>query len=129
MASHYPQKYKTRYNAGFLPSRHDPMSQKPLTDSDAYRARKAFFDSLLTVYGRKPALEALEQPDTTVYRLHLADSNRPGELLDRSIAAAKAKGAEIVHHDRKAVAPSAKNTKHDQGVAAESASARHISPR
>src|SRR5690625_3392703 len=97
MASHYPQKYKTRYNAGFLPSRHDPMSQKPLTDSDAYRARKAFFDSLLTVYGRKPVLEALEQPDTTVYRLHLADSNRPGELLDRIIAAAKAKGRSEEH--------------------------------
>lgn len=129
MASHYPQKYKTRYNAGFLPSRHDPMSQKPLTDSDAYRARKAFFDSLLTVYGRKPVLEALEQPDTTVYRLHLADSNRPGELLDRIIAAAKAKGAEIVHHDRKALARISKNTKQDQGVAADLVCARYMSHR
>src|SRR5690625_6071541 len=95
------------------------MSQKPLTDSDAYRARKAFFDSLLTVYGRKPVLEALEQPDTTVYRLHLADSNRPGELLDRIIAAAKAKGAENVHHDRKTLTRNCKNTKQEQGVEAD----------
>src|SRR5690625_5647069 len=98
MASHYPQKYKTRYNAGFLPSRHDPMSQKPLTDSDAYRARKAFFDSLPTDYGRKPVLEALVQPDTAVYGLHLAHRNRPGEFLDRIVAAAAANGAEIVLH-------------------------------
>ena len=105
------------------------MSHKPPADSDAYRAKKAFFDSLLTVYGRKPVLEALEQPGTQVYRLHLADSNRPGELLERIIAAAKAKGAEIVYHDRKALARISKNTKQDQGVAADLVCARYMSHR
>lgn len=105
------------------------MSYEATGDSDAYRAKKAFFDSLLTVYGRKPVLEALEQPDTKVYRLHLADSNRPGELLDRIIAAAKAKGAEIVYHDRKALARISKNTKQDQGVAADLVCAHYMSHR
>src|SRR5690625_757810 len=125
MASHYPQKYKTRYNAGFLPSRHDPMSQKPLTDSDAYRARKAFCGSVLTVYGRKPVLLALGRPDTTVCRLRWADSYRPGGLLDRTTAGAKAPRAEIVHHDRKALARLSPDTMQELGGAADFGGARY----
>lgn len=105
------------------------MTDTPKTDSEAYRAKKRFFASLLTVYGRKPVLEALEDPHTKIYRLHLAESNRSAELIDRIVAKAKAKGAEIVYHERKALARISKNAKQDQGVAADLICPRYTSHR
>jgi len=37
---------------------------------------KALRQRLLTVYGRKPVLESLRNPDLHCHTLHLADSNR-----------------------------------------------------
>jgi 23S rRNA (guanosine2251-2'-O)-methyltransferase len=86
-------------------------------DSDAYLKKKQFFDSLLTVYGRKPVLEALQDPHTQAFRLHLSDSNKPAAILDQIIELAKNKGAEVQHHDKKALSRISKNSKQDQGVA------------
>lgn len=86
-------------------------------DSDAYLAKKQFFNTLLTVYGRKPVLEALQQPGVEVYRLHLAQSNKHGGIIDDILALAQKRGAEIMHHDRAALARISKNAKQDQGVA------------
>ena len=47
-----------------------------------YDEKKKFFDSLLTVYGRNTVLEALQETDLPVYRLHLARSNRSGGSMD-----------------------------------------------
>jgi 23S rRNA (guanosine2251-2'-O)-methyltransferase len=88
-------------------------------DSQAYLEKKKFFDGLLTVYGRKPVLEALQDKATSIHRLHLADSNKPAEILDDIIALAKAKGAEIVYHNRTALSRISKNSSQDQGVAAD----------
>lgn len=89
------------------------------TDSDAYLDKKRFFNSLLTVYGRKPVLEALQDPATDLYRLHLAESNKSADIIDEMIALAKQKGAEIVYHERQALSRISKNAKQDQGVAAD----------
>lgn len=89
------------------------------SDSDAYREKKRFFDSLLTVYGRKPVLEALQDSATNIYRLHLAESNKSADILDDIITLARDKGAEIVYHDRQALSRISKNVKQDQGVAAD----------
>ncbi|MBR9912056.1 MAG: RNA methyltransferase [Gammaproteobacteria bacterium] len=86
-------------------------------DSDDYLQKKAFFNQLLTVYGRKPVLEALQDSNTRVYRLHLADSNRSAAIIDEIIELAKSKNAELVYHDRKALARISRNSKQDQGVA------------
>lgn len=88
-------------------------------DSEAYRAKKQFFDSLLTVYGRKPVLEALRDPAVTLFRLHLADSNKPAGILDEILTIAQAQGAEVQYHDRKGLSRISKNSKQDQGVAAD----------
>lgn len=74
---------------------------------------------MLTVYGRKPVLEALQDVNTNIYRLHLADSNKPAEILEQIIALAKTKGAEIVYHNRSALSRISKNAAQDQGVAAD----------
>ncbi|WP_049721969.1 TrmH family RNA methyltransferase [Gilvimarinus polysaccharolyticus] len=86
-------------------------------DSDAYLTKKQFFNTLLTVYGRKPVLEALQQPGIEVYRLHLAQSNKRGGIIDEILMAAEKRGAEIAYHDRAALARISKNAKQDQGVA------------
>ncbi len=88
-------------------------------DSAAYLQKKRFYDSLMTVYGRKTVLEALQDPATYLYRLHLAKSNKAAEILTDIIALAKQKGAEIIYHDRQALSRISKNAAQDQGVAAD----------
>ena len=68
------------------------------TDSETYRDKKRFFENLLTVYGRKPVLEALQDPAVGIYRLHLADSNKSADILDDIISIAQENGAEIIYH-------------------------------
>ena len=86
-------------------------------DSEAYLNKKQFFNQLLTIYGRKPVLEALEDQHTKVYRLHLADKNKPAAIMSDIIRLAENKGAEVVYHDRKSLSRISKNSKQDQGVA------------
>ncbi len=92
---------------------------KPRDDSPAYLEKKRFFDSLMTVYGRKTVLEALQDPATFIYRLHLASSNKSADIIDEIVALAKSKGAEIVFHERQALSRISKNAAQDQGVAAD----------
>ncbi|MFL0796671.1 MAG: RNA methyltransferase [Cellvibrionaceae bacterium] len=84
-----------------------------------YLSRKQFFDSLLTIYGRKPVLEALQDPKIALYRLHLAESNRQEGIVNEILALAEKRGVEVCYHDRKALSRISKNTKQDQGVAAD----------
>ncbi len=86
-------------------------------DTEAYLSRRRFFDSLLTVYGRKPVLEVLRDAGIPVYRLHLADSNRGDGIIRDIEKAASARGIEIRRHSREALARISRNRKQDQGVA------------
>ncbi len=91
----------------------------PPVDSPEYLKKKAFFDSTLTIYGRKPVLEALSDPGVTVHRLHLSDSNQPAKILDDIISTAKKSGVEIRAHSKRALSRISKNARQDQGVAAD----------
>ena len=88
-----------------------------MTDSQQYLAKKALFDQMLTVYGRNPVLEALQHETVLPYRLHLADSNKPSPQLRTIEQLATNAGAEVLYHDRKALARISRNGKQDQGVA------------
>ncbi|MYM62666.1 RNA methyltransferase [Pseudomaricurvus sp. HS19] len=88
-----------------------------MSDSDNYRQKKQFFNQMLTVYGRKPVLEALQEPSARPYRLHLASSNKPGGIIAEIMALAESKAAEIVWHDRQELSRISRNSKQDQGVA------------
>lgn len=88
-----------------------------MTDSDAYKKKKQALTSILTIYGRKPVLEALENPQLSISRLHLADSNKPGGTLDTLIDIARKRNIETLYHSRQALARISKNGKQDQGVA------------
>ena len=87
------------------------------SDSEEYRKKKHFFSRVLTIYGRKPVLEALMNDAITPYRLHLSDSNKPASILSEITELAQQKGAEILHHSKEALSRISKNKKQDQGVA------------
>lgn len=88
-------------------------------NSKSYREKKAFFDKLLTIYGRKPVLEALADTSIPVFKLHLADSNKPGGIVKQILDAAEHRGIPVQWHDKKALSRISKNSKQDQGVAAD----------
>ncbi|WP_185236223.1 TrmH family RNA methyltransferase [Teredinibacter franksiae] len=87
------------------------------TDSDRYLERKQFYSQLLTIYGRKPCMEAMSDTNVEVFRLHLAESNKQAKILEELATLAKNRGAEILYHDKKALSRISKNAKQDQGVA------------
>jgi 23S rRNA (guanosine2251-2'-O)-methyltransferase len=86
---------------------------------EAYARRKAGFDRCLTVYGRNPVLEALQAPGVVCERIHLARSNKPAPIIDQIEALAQRHGAEIRHHGRGELARVSRNSREDQGVAAD----------
>tara|TARA_R110000822_G_scaffold59736_9_gene148853 strand:+ start:2376 stop:3155 length:780 start_codon:yes stop_codon:yes gene_type:complete len=90
-----------------------------VTDSGDHLQRKRFFDRLLTVYGRNPVIEALENRDIPCYRIHLADSNKPGGIIKQIIDLAEKRSVEVVYHSRQELSRISRNGKQDQGVAAD----------
>lgn len=92
-------------------------ASRPTQDRKAYNERKQFFDRLLTLYGRKPVLEALQDADIPVYRLHLADSNRREGIINAILALAEQRGIAIVYHSRAELSRISRNQRQDQGVA------------
>jgi len=88
-------------------------------DSKAYQEKKSSFAKMLTVFGRNPVLEALNNPNVEVFRLHLADSNRRSTSIDEIIRLAQKKNAEVLYHSRAELSRISKNQKQDQGVAAD----------
>lgn len=90
---------------------------KPNADSDQYLQKTAFFKQLITVYGRKPVLEVLQDRTINIFRLHLADSNRRGGIIDQIVALATQRKIEIRHHSRSELSRISRNSKQDQGVA------------
>jgi len=86
-------------------------------DSPEYIVKKAFFDKVLTVYGRNPVMEALEDETITIHKLHLSKSNKDADVLEQMKEIAKKRDIEVVYHDKQALSRISKNAKQDQGVA------------
>lgn len=72
---------------------------------------------LITVYGRKTVLEALQDSSLECSRLHLASSNRRGGIMGDIEQQATARAVEIQHHSREALSRISRNGRQDQGVA------------
>jgi len=88
-------------------------------DREEYLAKKQFFAGLLTVYGRKPVLEALQDPTIGIHRLHLATSNQETGIVRDIETLAIRRGVEVVRHTRDSLSRISKNRNQDQGVAAD----------
>jgi 23S rRNA (guanosine2251-2'-O)-methyltransferase len=75
-------------------------------------------DRFITVYGRKPVLEALADDTLTVDKVILADTAR-GEPVKEITAAARRRGVEVQRASAHRVKVLAGNGRHDQGVLAD----------
>ncbi|MHA7815224.1 MAG: TrmH family RNA methyltransferase [Pseudohaliea sp.] len=83
----------------------------------AYREKRRHYRGVLTVYGRKPVLEALADPGLACERLHVATSNRREPTLERILDLAAGRQLETREHSREALARISRNGRQDQGVA------------
>lgn len=88
-----------------------------MPDSSEYADKKSFFDRVLTVYGRKPVLETLQNKTLVCHALHLAHSNRDAGIVGEIKQLAERLGVPIKIHSRDELARISKNGKQDQGVA------------
>jgi 23S rRNA (guanosine2251-2'-O)-methyltransferase len=75
-------------------------------------------DTFVTVYGRKPVLEALDDPDLRVDKVILAEGLR-GEPVRAVLAAARDRGVPVQRASAHRVKVLAGNGRHDQGVLAD----------
>jgi len=90
-----------------------------VTDSKSYREKKAFFDRVLTVYGRKAVLEVLQDSGLDCHAVHLADSNIEKGIVAEIRSLAESRDIPVKLHSRIELARISKNGKQDQGVAAD----------
>jgi len=88
-----------------------------MPEQSSYEDKKAFFSRVLTVYGRKPVLEALRDTSLQCHALHLAQSNREAGIITQIRQQAESRGVPIKQHSREQLARLSKNGKQDQGVA------------
>src|SRR5918911_2888581 len=75
-------------------------------------------DIFITVYGRMPVLEVLQDIGLTVDKVVVAEGSR-GESLDRIRALARRRGVQVRSASPHRVKVLAGNGKHDQGVLAD----------
>ena len=86
-------------------------------DTPEYLAKKAFFDKVLTIYGRNAVMEALEDEAVTIHKLHFSKSNKDANVLEQMKHIAKKRNIDIAYHDKQSLSRISKNAKQDQGVA------------
>ena len=86
-------------------------------DSKEYREKKAFFEKVITLYGRNVVIEMLQEQNIEIHKLHMANSNKPDGAIKKILLLAKERGIEITKHDKNALSRISKNAKQDQGVA------------
>ena len=91
--------------------------QKEQGDSVEYLAKKAFFDKVLTIYGRNAVMEALEDKTIIIHKLHFSKSNKDAHQLEKMKEIAKQREIEVKYHDKQSLSRISKNAKQDQGVA------------
>ncbi len=89
------------------------------TDSEQYLKQKNFLKRILTVYGRKPVLELINDASITIHKVHFSDSNKPASILKEIEDKAQKRGLTCEYHSKQALSRISKNSKQDQGIAAD----------
>ena len=88
-----------------------------MTDSQEYLDKKAYFEKVITLYGRNVVVEVLQDENIKVHKLHMANSNQTDGAIKSILDLAKKRDIEITYHEKKALSRISKNAKQDQGVA------------
>ena len=86
-------------------------------DSQEYKDKKAFFEKIITLYGRNVVVEALQDSSIEVHKLHMASSNKTDGAIKTILSLAKSRKIEVTYHEKNSLSRISKNAKQDQGVA------------
>lgn len=89
------------------------------TDSPEYLKKKKNLENILTIYGRNPVLEALQNESLQMAKIHLASSNQKSENIRKILEICEAKNIPVAFHTREELSRISRNGKQDQGVAAD----------
>ncbi len=88
-----------------------------MQDSQEYKDKKAFFEKIITLYGRNVVIEVLQDENVEVHKLHMASSNKTDGAIKSILSLAKSRKVEITYHEKNSLSRISKNAKQDQGVA------------
>jgi 23S rRNA (guanosine2251-2'-O)-methyltransferase len=88
-----------------------------LQDSQKYKEKKAFFEKIITLYGRNVVIEILQDDTIEIHKLHMAESNKTDGAIKTIIQLAKKRAINILFHNKNSLSRISKNAKQDQGVA------------
>jgi 23S rRNA (guanosine2251-2'-O)-methyltransferase len=88
-----------------------------MTDSQEYKTKKAFFENIITLYGRNVVIEILQDKNINIHKLHMAESNKKDGAIQTIEKLAKQRDISVHYHDKNALSRISKNAKQDQGVA------------
>ncbi len=88
-----------------------------MQDSQAYKDKKAFFEKIITLYGRNVLVEVLQDESIAIHKVHMADSNKEDGAIKTILSLAKKRNIEVFYHKKAALSRISKNAKQDQGVA------------
>ena len=88
-----------------------------MEDSQEYKDKKAFFERIITLYGRNVVIEVLQDSSVEIHKLHMAESNKTDGAIATILSLAKSRKIEVSFHDKKSLSRISKNAKQDQGVA------------
>jgi len=88
-----------------------------MKDSQEYKKKKAFFEKVITLYGRNVVIEILQDTTIEIHKLHMADSNKKDGAIKEILSLAKKRNLEVHYHPKAALSRISKNAKQDQGVA------------
>lgn len=88
-----------------------------MQDSKEYLDKKAYFEKIITLYGRNVVVEVLQDDTIEIHKIHMADSNKQDGAIKNILSLAKKRALEVTYHDKNALSRISKNAKQDQGVA------------
>ena len=88
-----------------------------MNDSKEYLNKKAYFEKIITLYGRNVVIEILQDNNLEIHKLHMSDSNQSDGAIKTLLSLAKKRDIDITYHNKKALSRISKNAKQDQGVA------------
>ncbi len=100
-----------------------------MQDSQEYREKKAFFEKIITLYGRNVVVEILQDKSIVIHKLHLANSNKPDATIKKILSLAKERDIQTLYHEKNALSRISKNAKQDQGVAIDIISKHYLNAK
>ena len=67
-----------------------------MQDSQEYKKKKAYFEKIITLYGRNVVKEVLQDNTIEIHKLHMASSNRTDNTIESILELAKKRGIEEI---------------------------------